>query len=129
MTWKYVPADSTATEARYFPEGTIAFEPYAASSCYTITPSTYTLTQADYSTFGSLIFLIVDYAISPPAYRGSAATIWAATYTDTCHGGSSQAGAGGAWFQAQGNVSVDGTMITGIQTASGQTFTFSFAQQ
>jgi hypothetical protein len=53
--------------------------------------------------------------------------LWSATYSCPDFG-SFTAGAGGAWFLAQGTLEENGNTIQGTQTNSGQTFTFNFTR-
>jgi hypothetical protein len=120
VTWTYEPALSSPVDGEYVykPEGTVSF-----TSLYgcTISPSSYTITNENGGE------LRIDYSTDPPSYSGFGTTLWSATYSCPDFG-SFTAGAGGAWFLAQGTLEENGNTIQGTQTNSGQTFTFNFTR-
>jgi hypothetical protein len=130
VTWTYDPLlSSPPTEAVYFPEGTATFSvlpDLPEPGCFgTITPPTYPISRLNGGQ------LTVNYETDPPTYSGFGVTLWVADYLLTCPDSSfpiPQWGAGGAWFQATGELGPDGLTIAGTQPNSGQTFTYSFTR-
>ena len=118
VTWVFDPVASSSRMVVYHPEGTATFR-VLNNPCLSVSPASSPITQAEGQ-------LELDLSTSPPTYWASGVTGWAATYTDTCTGGSFPAPAGGAWFGSQGSTSPDGNLISGTFSSGGQTFTFNF---
>ncbi len=125
VTWEYVGTQGTL--ASYWPTGTVTVTPTFPECDATLEPSTHSI---DLGTDG---FLEVDYATDPPTFNGIGETSWSAVLCITCPPGEPGCQdpyvAGGAWFYANGNVSADGTTISGTSDFGGAPITFSFTRQ
>jgi hypothetical protein len=130
VTWKYDPSLSTATEFWYYAEGTVTFAYYAPDPCYQIAPLSYTLTATDPPGRETFRWLKLDYTTDPPGYLGAGLTVWEATYTNVCSGGSARAGIGGPWFGGEGRTSPDRRTVSGPSGSPGTiTYDYTFTQQ
>jgi len=113
--WTLDAAQSTVTRRVYRPSGTATHDYFLANSpCqHTVSPRQVTLAQARSS--GQLV---VDESTTPPHYTLDLATIWDATLTASCPGGTTSGPyPGGHLWSAEGSVA--NGRITGSDTTLG----------
>lgn len=105
----------------YYPRGQVTFT--SRDPCVAIEPETVTIDAIN--THASIMINLDTNQVHPTAdWSAQAGTVWTATYTDLCEGGSNGGPAGGAWFLGGGTFT--DYIFSATQSLGGQTFTYNF---